>query len=242
MYCLLPPIDYIGGSQDTEGTIGLARHARHYESLYDERYFNGNRSFFYRLTGGYRDLKTVFDGYAADVRRYASGGRLLDVGCAFGYLLQRFQGDFETFGMDVSEHAIAQARRTAPESTLRVHNVLEPFPFDDATFDVVTMTDLLEHVPDTPRILAEVARVSRPGALLYVTTPTRNLVRRLVYWIPDLMEHHTNLLSFRQLGRYLDEAGFDTLERFTFLNAVFSRRFQNGAGPEQTYVARRRTS
>ena len=220
----------------------MTHDARHYASLYDERYFSGQRSFFYRLTGGYRDLKAVFDGYAADVRRYASGGRLLDVGCAFGYLLQRFEGDFETFGLDVSDHAIAEARRRAPASTLRVHNVLDPFPFDDATFDVVTMTDLLEHVPDTPRILAEVARVCRPGAILYVTTPTRNLVRRLVYWIPDRLEHHTNLLSFRQLGRCLDDAGFHSLERFTSLSAAVGTRFRNGAGPEQTYIARRRMS
>ena len=211
-----------------------------YESLYTEEYFNGKRSFFYRLTGGYRDLQSVFDGYAATVRQHATGGRLLDVGCAYGFLLRRFEGDFETFGFDVSAHAIGRARGVAQQSDLRVHDIRERFPFDDGAFDVVTMTDILEHVPDTRAILAEVARVCRPGAIVYVATPNRNLVRRLLFWIPDRMEHHVNLISFRELGCMLDEAGFDVLDRFTHINAVFSKRLRSNLGPEQTYVARKR--
>lgn len=217
-------------------------HSRNdYQSLYTEEYFSGKRSFFYKLTGGYRDLAKVFDGYAANVRRHApAGGRLLDVGCAYGFLLKRFEGDFQTFGFDVSEHAIAQARKTAPRSDVRVHSILEPFPYPDASFDVVTLTDILEHVPHTDRILAEVARVCRDRAVVYLATPNRNLIRRVLYCIPDHLEHHTNLLSFRQLGRLLDRAGFETLERYTSLNALIARRCHTRLGPEQTHIVRRR--
>lgn len=212
-----------------------------YESVYDANYFNGKKSFFYRLTGGYRDLARVFDGYAADVRRHCRGGRLLDVGCAYGFLLRRFEKDFETFGVDVSEHAIEQARLTAPGSNLRVHNVLEPLPFEDGSFDAVTITDLLEHVPGTPQILAEVARVLRPGGILYITTPNRTPWRFVIYGVADRMEHHTNLLSYRQVGRFLDEAGFDVVERFTSLSAAIQGwHFSSCLGLEQTYIARRR--
>jgi len=210
-----------------------------YESIYGEDYFSGKRSFFYKLTGGYRDLSAVFDRHAAHVRRYASGGRLLDVGCAYGYLLRRLEGDFDTWGFDVSEHALKQARRVASRSLLRRHNVLETFPYGDASFDVVTLTDVLEHVPHTAGILAEVARVLKPRGVVYIATPNRNLVRSVLYWIADRMEHHVNLLSFRELGRLLDAAGFDVLERFTSLNAVFGHQFQSSLGPEQTYLARR---
>ncbi len=212
-----------------------------YKSVYDANYFSGKKSFFYWLTGGYRDLARVFDGYAVDVRRHCTGGRLLDVGCAYGFLLRRFEGDFETFGVDVSEHAIEEARKTAPGSQLQVHNVLEPLPFADRSFDVVTITDLLEHVPGTPGILAEVARVLRPGGILYITTPNRTPWRRVIFGVADLMEHHTNLLSYRQLGRYLDGAGFEVVERFTSLSAAIQGwRFSWCLGLEQTYIARRR--
>jgi SAM-dependent methyltransferase len=140
----------------------------------------------------------------------------------------------------VSEHAIAQARRVATKSRLLVHNILAPLPFAAETFDVVTMNDVLEHVPGTARILAEAARVSRPGAILCITTPNRNLIRRTLYRIPDRMEHHVNLLSYGGLGRLLDQAGFEVVERFTFVNALFKRRFRRGWGPEQTYIARKR--
>ena len=73
-----------------------------------------------------------------------------------------------------------------------------------------------------------------------MATPNRNLVRRLIYWLPDRMEHHTNLLSFRELGRLLDAAGFDVVERYTSLNALLNRRCRTSLGPEQTYVARKR--
>lgn len=213
----------------------------HYDSLYTEEYFSGKRSFFYKLTGGYRDLKAVFDGYAETVRHHApKGGRLLDVGCAYGFLLRRFEDDFETVGFDVSTHAIAEARHVTPASDLRVHNILERFPYDDRSFDVVTLTDILEHVPDTPKVLAEVARVVSPGGIVYVATPNRNLIRRTLYRLADHMEHHINLLSYAELGRLLDEAGFDVLERFTSINAMFRRRFRTRVGPEQTYVVRRR--
>jgi 2-polyprenyl-3-methyl-5-hydroxy-6-metoxy-1,4-benzoquinol methylase len=216
-------------------------HDTHYETLYTEEYFSGRRSFFYRVTGGYRDLRAVFDGYADDIRRYAPpGGRLLDIGCAYGFLLRRLADQFETFGLDVSQHAVERARQVSPRSTVAVHNILQPLPFDDAWFDVVTMNDILEHVPGTDRILAEVARVCRSGAILYVTTPNRNLIRRTLYRIPDRMEHHVNLLSYHELGELLDGAGFDTVERFTSINALFKRRFSRGVGPEQTYIARRR--
>jgi len=213
---------------------------RHYESLYTEEYFSGKRSFFYRLTGGYRDLAVVFDGYAADLRRHVAGGRLLDIGCAYGFLLRRLEGDFETFGLDVSEHAVEKARSVATQSQLQVHNILEPLPFDHDSFDVVIMTDILEHVPGAAGILAEVARVCRRGAILYITTPNRNLIRRTLYCIPDRLEHHTNLLSFAQLGQLLGVAGFETVERFTSINAIFKKRFTRGIGPEQTYIARKR--
>jgi 2-polyprenyl-3-methyl-5-hydroxy-6-metoxy-1,4-benzoquinol methylase len=219
---------------------GETKTDRHYESLYTEEYFSGKRSFFYRLTGGYRDLAVVFDGYAADLRRHVTGGRLLDIGCAYGFLLRRLESDFETFGLDVSEHAVEKARSVATQSQLQVHNILEPLPFDHDSFDVVIMTDILEHVPGTAGILAEVARVCRRGAILYITTPNRNLIRSTLYWIPDRLEHHTNLLSFAQLGQLLRVAGFETVERFTSINAIFKKRFTRGIGPEQTYIARKR--
>ncbi|MDP6381014.1 MAG: hypothetical protein QF662_06685, partial [Phycisphaerae bacterium] len=63
------------------------------DDIYGPEYFSGKRSFFYRLTGGYRNIPRVFDHHASHVLRHVECGRLLDVGCAYGFLLERFEGD-----------------------------------------------------------------------------------------------------------------------------------------------------
>ena len=52
-------------------------------------------------------------------------------------------------------------------------------PYDDASFDAVVCVDVLEHVADLGRVLAEVARVLRPGGLFLFDTINRNPIARL---------------------------------------------------------------
>jgi ubiquinone/menaquinone biosynthesis C-methylase UbiE len=48
---------------------------------------------------------------------------------------------------------------------------VQALPFRDAAFDAIKATELLEHVPDVPRALAECRRVLRPGGHLVITVP-----------------------------------------------------------------------
>lgn len=50
-----------------------------------------------------------------------------------------------------------------------------PLPFEPASFDSVSMLDVLEHIDDQAAVLAEMARVLRPGGRLVVTVPRRNV-------------------------------------------------------------------
>jgi SAM-dependent methyltransferase len=97
------------------------------------------------------------------------GVRLLDAGCGSGRTLDELARYGRVSGIDLSVDAVAAARRRGHDD---VHVArVEDLPFPDATFDVVTCLDVIEHTPDDRVTLAELLRVTRPGGLLLVTVP-----------------------------------------------------------------------
>ena len=98
-----------------------------------------------------------------------TGARLLDAGCGSGRTLDDLARYGRVSGIDLSPEAVEAARRRG-HADVRVARV-EELPFEDATFDVVTCLDVVEHTPDDRATLAELRRVTRPGGVLIVTVP-----------------------------------------------------------------------
>ena len=97
------------------------------------------------------------------------GTRLLDAGCGSGRTLDELARYGCVSGADLNADAVAAARHRGHRD---VHlAAVEALPFADATFDVVTCLDVIEHTPDDRATLAELKRVTRPGGLLLVTVP-----------------------------------------------------------------------
>src|SRR5882757_9201943 len=106
---------------------------------------------------------------ALDRLPLAPAARLLDAGCGSGRTLDELARYGRVSGIDLSAEAVAAARERGHDD-VRVARV-EELPFADATFDVVTCLDVIEHTPDDGATLAELRRVTRPGGLLLVTVP-----------------------------------------------------------------------
>jgi SAM-dependent methyltransferase len=91
-------------------------------------------------------------------------------------------------------------------------------PFPDGAFDGVRAERLLMHVPEAPRAVAEMARVTRPGGrvsvfdfdwdTMFIDSPHRDVTRAVVRSFSD---HMKNGWIGRQLSRLLRQSGFDDL-------------------------------
>lgn len=131
----------------------------------------------------------------------ALGGRrpaLLDVGCGTGLFLQRRLEDCTGFGIDFSAEALGFCGRRNVQRVARADATR--LPFADASFDVVTAFDLIEHVADDHGVVAECWRVLRPGGTLLATVPAHPLL-----W----SRHDVSLHHHRRYTRAKFEALFD---------------------------------
>jgi len=109
-------------------------------------------------------VRGVLEGLAAST----GGGRLLDVGCGTGFVLNLARDLFkEIHGVDVTPAMLAKVDTSSGNITL--HNQpAESLPFAANTFDAVTSYAFLHHLEDYTKVLREVHRVLRPGGVLYV--------------------------------------------------------------------------
>ncbi|MBI5515926.1 MAG: methyltransferase domain-containing protein [Deltaproteobacteria bacterium] len=112
---------------------------------------------------------------------FARGGRVLEVGCGTGLILERLaRVASHATGLDLSPGMLEKAR----ERGLDVHEGLATaLPFPDDTFDLVCSFKVLAHVPDIRGALGEMVRVCRPGGVVlaefYNPWSLRYLAKRL---------------------------------------------------------------
>ena len=153
--------------------------------------------------------------------RLTPPGRLLEVGSAGGWLLKHaIERGWRAQGVELSADAVAHARALGLEV---FHGDLIGARLPAATFDLVYMGDVLEHVPDCRAVLAETTRVLRPGGLLYLRGPitTNSLARGLAMALYGaigrtrvLREPPYHLWEFtpRPLARLFESCGLEVLE------------------------------
>jgi SAM-dependent methyltransferase len=164
-------------------------------------------------------------------------GRLLDVGCATGTLLElaRLRG-WDVNGVDISEYATGIARDYYCLDVFT--GELRDAEYGEGQFDVVVMDDLIEHVADPAALVRESRRILRPGGILTVNTPNRSGLWHLLMgrrWFHYRQMEHTFFFSPTVMTDLLERDGFKVLEihsssKIIDLNYAFGRlRYYNMA-------------
>ena len=154
---------------------------------FGKAYFDGDRRYGY---GGYHYHPRFWRDTVVRFRdHYALPGhaRLLDVGCAKGFMLHDFKQlmpDARVAGIDISEYAIERAIEDVKPS-LAVGNAAS-LPFQDESFDLVTAINTVHNLPldECKRALREIERVSRRHAFVVVDAWRNDVERdRLWKWV-----------------------------------------------------------
>jgi SAM-dependent methyltransferase len=163
-----------------------------------------------------------------------SGRRLLDVGCGEGQLVcTASEAGWDALGIDLAKGAITIAQ------SFGVRCLEEDFfapSLDGERFDVITMTELIEHVPSPGRFLRRAGDLLNPGGLLYITTPNfASLARRIMggAWHPIHPEHLSYFtpdvlcdLGAREAGlevMFAETRNFDPRAGLHFLKTAVSK-------------------
>jgi SAM-dependent methyltransferase len=141
-----------------------------------------------------------------------AGARILDAGCGSGRMLDELRPRGGVIGVDANAHAVAATRHRGHPA--RQGNI-ECMPFADASFDLVTCLDVLEHTPDDRRTLRELRRVTRPGGTLVITVRAY----QALWSAHDVVNGHYRRYTVSDLRAAAQEAGWYHL-RDSYFNAL----------------------
>jgi 2-polyprenyl-3-methyl-5-hydroxy-6-metoxy-1,4-benzoquinol methylase len=144
--------------------------------------------------------------------------RLLDIGCSNGYFGESVKSlipDCETWGVEANPNAASEA---ATRNDRVYTGYIDTIDLPAVYFDVVTMNDVLEHIPESEPVLAKIRRLLKPSGKLVISVPNvryylnvRDLLIKGEWQYQDfgiLDRTHMRFFTFKSIRRLLVENGF----------------------------------
>jgi SAM-dependent methyltransferase len=172
-------------------------------------------------------------------RRGGPPGRLLDVGCGNGHFLQVAQRlGWLSYGVDADPAAAAAASRCGEILGSQIHELSADY---DRFFDVVTLSHVIEHVPDPIDTLRHCWRVLQPDGHVWIETPNIDSVGYEVFrehWRGLEAPRHLMLFNSTSLRSCLERAGFQRIRILPPRN-VADRLFMLSAAMQSGRIAER---
>lgn len=183
--------------------------------LYDKEYFRGNAEYrYYDERDAERYAAYVWNKRIEFIHRFISQGNFLDIGAAFGGLLKTASRYYVPHGIELSDYAGSYAR-TLFGANMHI-GTIDDHPFSGSHFSVITMIEVLEHLPDPRQVIKECCRLLVPGGLLVIQTANmdgfqaRLLGDSYAYFMPG----HLSYFTKANLTGLLRETGFQKVLAF----------------------------
>lgn len=145
------------------------------------------------------------------LKRYVSSGRFLDVGCNVGFAVEaaRLEG-LQATGIEIDADAVKYASEHFPENRYTATTIADYQP--NAAYDLVHTSEVIEHVPDPVDFAKHLARLTKPGGYLFLTTPDAGHFRcpsRFVDWKEVKPLEHITWQTRASLSKVLQDHGFE---------------------------------
>jgi SAM-dependent methyltransferase len=138
-------------------------------AYYTDSYFSGGHADGYaNYLGAEPVLRREFAREVKFIRSYCASGRLIEIGCAYGFFLQEAKRHFQVAGIEFADDAAAHGRRNGLD--IRTGAADESTLVELGNSDVFVLLDVIEHLPDPYETLSLCARHLKPGGVIVLTT------------------------------------------------------------------------
>ena len=148
-----------------------------------------------------------------EVRKIKPEGKLLDIGCSIGLLLDKArEWGYETYGCDVSVTASQYAREKGHDI---ITGTVEEAAFPESNFDVIYMNQVLEHVLDLESLFRDLRKIIKDAGILAISVPDSGslLVRYFGdKWIGYQFQEHVWQFTGKSLSMVLRKHGFKPIK------------------------------
>jgi len=181
----------------------------------EEAYYEESRLIFENKAGHHRDPN-----YLEDLKRIEDikpEGNFLDIGTNMGFFLRHTRGKkWKVFGVEPSPALSGMARKYFGLNV--INSYLDEAGFPEDFFDIVTMTDVFEHIAEPDKMLKDIKRVLKQDGILFIKVPNANY-SLLKFWLSkltgktrdfdifDSYEHLTHF-TYNSLNNMLNIYGF----------------------------------
>jgi 2-polyprenyl-3-methyl-5-hydroxy-6-metoxy-1,4-benzoquinol methylase len=174
-------------------------------------------------TSGHAQYSGDNQGYAANLRNWmqtqlrdiTGNPTILEVGCGDGSFTRSLaEHSSRVTAVDISASQIERNIRAHPEINFIQHDVAQPFPFGNETFDVIWCSEVLEHLFDPGFAMREMQRVLAHGGRLLLTVPYHGMFKDVLIALFKWEEHfaptnpHIRFFTRKTLVQLAASAGF----------------------------------
>lgn len=152
-----------------------------------------------------------------EILQYKNSGKFIDIGCSYGICVRAAKDTgFEAYGVEPARKAARYGKKQLHVNIFR--GTLHEAKLKSNSFDVVTLYDVLEHIPDLKGFLGEIQRILKPKGLIVIQSPNiESYAARILKtsWNWLLVPNHLWHFSCSSLSYVLQKNGFSVKKCIT---------------------------